>query len=63
MKVTNFFHLPNKTVITVDGDLYKEKCKKVIINNKEYDFGVVYDMKNSFYVDAKIDVGEEVQVL
>ena len=47
MKVLSILHVPNKTILTLDGDILKQNASKVIVNGKEYDFDIAYDMDNT----------------
>ena len=47
MKVLSILHVPNKTILTLDGDILKQNANKAIVNGKEYDFDIAYDMDNT----------------
>ena len=53
MKVKNILHIPNKTILTLEGDVLDRNAGKVVINGKEYDFDIAYDMKNTIGVAAE----------
>lgn len=52
MKVLSVLHIPNKTILTLDGEVLGLNANKVVINGKEYDFDVAYDLKNTIGVAA-----------
>lgn len=59
MKVLSILHIPNKTILTLDGDILNLNASKVVINEKEYDFDIAYDMKNTIGIsvgDLKCEV-------
>ena len=47
MKVLSTLHVPNKTILTLDENVLKQNANKVIVNGKEYDFDIAYDMDNT----------------
>lgn len=54
MKVLNRLNIAGRTILTLDGNVLKTNASKVLINGKEYDFDIAYDMKNSIGIKEDI---------
>lgn len=61
MKVLSKLNIAGKTILTLDGDVLKTNASKVLINGKEYDFDIAYDMKNTIGIRANITDVEDVE--
>lgn len=60
MKIISKLSLAEKTILTLDGDILSMNPSKVIVDGKEYEFTVAYDMKNTIGIDVNRVYGDEV---
>lgn len=60
MKIISKLFLAEKTILTLDGDILSMNPSKVIVDGKEYEFTVAYDMKNTIVIDVSSVYGDEV---
>ena len=60
MKIISKLSLAEKTILTLDGDIFSMNPSKVIVDGKEYEFNVAYDMKNTIAIDVSNVYGDEV---
>ena len=60
MKIISKLSLAEKTILTLDGDILSMNPSKVIVDGKEYEFNVAYDMKNTIAIDVSNVYGDEV---
>ena len=60
MKIISKLFLAEKTILTLDGDILSMNPSKVIVDGKEYEFNVAYDMKNTIAIDVSNVYGDEV---
>lgn len=60
MKIISKLFLAEKTILTLDGDILSMNPSKVIVDGKEYEFNVAYDMKNTIGIDVNGVYGDEV---
>lgn len=60
MKIISKLSLAEKTILTLDGDILSMNPSKVIVDGKEYEFNVAYDMKNTIGIDVNRVYGDEV---
>ena len=52
MKILNKLSVAGKTMLTLDGDIIDINPSKVIVDGKEFDFDIAFDMKNTIGIDA-----------
>lgn len=60
MKIISKLFLAEKTILTLDGDILSMNPSKVIVDGKEYEFTVAYDVKNTIGIDVNRVYGDEV---
>ena len=46
-------YVKGKTILTLDGDVSSINAHKIIIDGKEYDFDIAYDMENTIGVNVE----------
>lgn len=61
MKVKSKLNIPNRTILTLDGDVANIMASKVVVGGKEYEFDIAYDMKNTIGIKAEIADCEEIE--
>lgn len=50
MKVLSKLRVAGRTLLTLDDDILNTSASKVLIDGKEYDFDIAYDMKNTIAI-------------
>lgn len=63
MKILNKLSVAGKTMLTLDGDILDINPSKVIVDGKEFDFDIAYDMKNTIGIDAVSVSGDTVSFM
>lgn len=53
MKILMKTYVKGKTILTLDGDVSSINAHKIIIDGKEYDFDIAYDMENTIGVNVE----------
>lgn len=53
MKVLSKLSTAGRTLLTLDGDILSIDADKVVIDGKEYDFDIAFDMKNTIGVKVE----------
>lgn len=52
IKVYKQLNIGKKTILMFDSDLPTKRFSRLLIDGKEYEPGIVYDMKNSLGIPA-----------
>lgn len=60
MKILNKMSVAGKTLLTLECDVLDMNPSKVIVDGKEFDFDIAYDMNNTIGIDAVSVSGDTV---
>lgn len=60
MKVLSKLNIAGRTLLTLDGDILSVDASKVVVDGKEHDFDIAYDMKNTIGIKVLDIESEEV---
>lgn len=61
MKVISKLKVAGRILLTLDGDILSMDASKVIVDGKEYDFDIAYDMENTIGVKTDDVMGDVVR--
>lgn len=61
MKVISKLKVAGQILLTLDGDILSMDASKVIVDGKEYDFDIAYDMENTIGVKTDDVIGDVVR--
>lgn len=61
MKVLSKLNIAGRTLLTLDGDILDMNASKVLVDGKEFDFDIAYDMKNTIGIKVSNINSDEVQ--
>lgn len=61
MKILDKLSVAGRTLLTLDGDILSLDASKVLVDGKEYDFDVAYDMKDTIGIKADSITGDNVE--
>lgn len=61
MKVISKLKVAGRILLTLDGDILSMDASKVIVDGKEYDFDIAYDMENTIGVKTDDVIGDVVR--
>lgn len=61
MKVLSKLNIAGRTLLTLDGDILSVDASKVVVDGKEYDFDIGYDMKNTIGIKVSDINSDEIE--
>lgn len=53
MRILNKLNFQGRTLLTLEGDVLEINAKKVIVDGKEFDFDIAYDMKDTIGIKTE----------
>lgn len=63
MKIINKLNIPGRTLLTLDGDVLEKNAKKVVVDGREFEFDIAYDMKNTIGIKTDDVIGKTVEFI
>lgn len=63
MKILSKLSVAGRTLLTLDGDILSLDTSKVLVDGKEYDFDIAYDMKDTIGIKTDSVMGGYVEFI
>ncbi len=63
LQIKDKLNIAGRTLLTLDGKIPDNAISKVRVGQKEYEFDVAYDMKNTIGIRAEDVMGDSVEFL
>ena len=63
MKVINKLSVAGMTLLTLDGDVLSVNADKVLVDGKEYEYDIAFDMKNTIGIKSSDIEGNTIEFI
>lgn len=60
MRILHKLNFQGRTLLTLEGDVLEINAKKVIVDGREFDFDIAYDMKDTIGIKTEDVISQTV---